>query len=99
MAVRGFVGAFDYWYIRVMRKAVSKYRASHPNPRGGSLATSFPAITSIDFGPSFGMTKINVTARTRAHPPLAISAYLVLLKKGRLPLIEGRIVDVSPKLV
>jgi hypothetical protein len=25
-AVRGFVEAFDYWYIRVMRKAVSKYR-------------------------------------------------------------------------
>lgn len=24
--VRGFVEAFDYWYIRVMRKAVSKYR-------------------------------------------------------------------------
>lgn len=26
IAVRGFVEAFDYWYIRVMRKAVSKYR-------------------------------------------------------------------------
>jgi hypothetical protein len=85
-AVNGFVAAFDYWYIRVMREAISKYRSvivARINPFIRRIATDGLDASEVaqkiisDYG-----TRNFVTAGGWAIEELAVAASQNTQKSG-----------------